>query len=99
MTLRRTNAELDAEVVQLDESRAANTTPQPQILPPPSAPMAVAREFVEDRCLFGPHLTLRYWRAGWWTWNRSHWTEVGGRTARSALYQYTEHAVYLTAES
>jgi hypothetical protein len=39
-----------------------------RILPPPSAPMAVAREFVQQRCLFNgapKELTLRYWHGAW----------------------------------
>jgi putative DNA primase/helicase len=97
MTLKanKTNAELDAEVVQLDESRVASTAPQLQILPAPSNPMAVARQFVEERCLFGQHLTLRYWCAGWWSWKRTHWAEVEERSVRSVLYRYTEDAFYI----
>src|SRR5262249_47184991 len=81
-----------------DESRAANTTQQRQILPSPSEPMAVAREFVKDQCLFGQHLTLRYWRAGWWTWNTAHWVEVDEQTVRSLLYTYTEDAICLSSK-
>ena len=99
MTLRarrtRTNAELDAEVIHLDEE-AANSAP-PHVLPSPSDPMAVAREFVEGSCLSGPHLTLHYWRGGWWMWKTTHWVEVEDGAVRSILYRFTEHAVYYNA--
>jgi putative DNA primase/helicase len=97
MTLRakKTNAELDAEVIRLDESKEAASSSPLHMLPSPSEPMAVAREFVEARCLFDQHLTLHYWRAGWWFWKTAHWTEVDERTVKSVLYQYTEHAVYI----
>jgi putative DNA primase/helicase len=97
--MNKSNAELDAEVVRLDESRAANTTPQQQILPAPSDPMAVAREFVEARCLFDQHLTLRYWRAGWWFWKTAHWIEVAERAVKSVLYQHTENALYIADDN
>src|ERR1700756_2113653 len=38
-----------------------------QLLPPPSSPMQVAREFVQQRCLYNDvpdALMLRYWRGG-----------------------------------
>jgi putative DNA primase/helicase len=92
----KTNAELDAEVVRLDESKERSSASRLQILPSPSEPMAVAREFVERCCLCDPHLTLHYWRAGWWTWRTAHWTEVDERKVKSALWQYTEHAMYFT---
>jgi putative DNA primase/helicase len=95
---KKTNAEPDAEVIHLDESQAANSTSRMQVLPSPSEPMAVAREFVEGRCLSGSHLTLYYWRSGWWGWHTAHWAEVDERTVKSALYQYTEHAVYVTKD-
>ena len=96
MTLKtkKTNAELDAQAMQLDESKEASGAVPLHILPSPSEPMAVAREFVESRCLFGDHLTLHYWRGGWWTWRTAHWAEVDDRTVMSTLYKYTEHAVY-----
>jgi hypothetical protein len=70
--------------------------PRPAILPPPSAPMAVAREFVETCCLFNGSpeaLTVRYWCGSWWTWRTTHWAEAEERTVRSLLYHFTEHAI------
>jgi putative DNA primase/helicase len=64
------------------------------ILPPPSDPMAVAREFIESRCRHRDDLTLRYWRGGWWSWRTAHWIEVDDRSIRSELYQFTEKAQY-----
>jgi putative DNA primase/helicase len=71
--------------------------PQCAVLPPPSAPMQVAREFVQQCCLFNGasnELTLRYWHGAWWIWRTSHWTELENREARSMLYIFTEHAMY-----
>jgi putative DNA primase/helicase len=70
---------------------------QQHVLPSPSAPMQVAREFVRRCWLYDDApagLTLRYWHGGWWAWRTSHWVEVENRTVRSLLYAFTEHAVY-----
>ena len=100
---------VDAELARIRRERKAreansssgkdkgNTSQPPQVLPPPSAPMQVARVFVTHSLLVdgipgAP--TLRYWRGGWWVWRTSHWVEVENRTVRSLLYAFTEHAVY-----
>jgi putative DNA primase/helicase len=63
------------------------------LLPPPTEPMQVARQFVDERCTDPPGpLVLRHWRGGWWSWNESRWVEVEVRAVRAELYRYTEHA-------
>jgi putative DNA primase/helicase len=62
-------------------------------LPSPLQPMAVARIFV-TQCEHDGHLTLRYWRAGWWMWKTTHWVEVNDGLVRGVLYRFTEHARY-----
>jgi len=65
------------------------------LLPSPSNPMAVAREYVEQHCRHDSGaLTLRYWRGGWWEWRTSHWVESENRAVRSRIYMFTEHATY-----
>src|SRR5262245_52563962 len=72
---------------------------QRKTLPSPSDPLAVAREFVQQCCLHdGDALTLRHWRGGWWRWRLSHWGEFESRAVRSMLYNFTEHAIYLSAK-
>jgi putative DNA primase/helicase len=63
-----------------------------RVLPPPSAPMDVAREFIEEHCRHGEDLKLQYWRGGWWRWRTSHWSEVDEHTIRRNLYRFTETA-------
>ena len=70
----------------------------PLILPPPSAPVLVARCFVKSRCLHNGTvgaLTVRYWCGSWWIWRTTHWLEAQPRTLRSLLYEFTADAVYL----
>jgi putative DNA primase/helicase len=67
-----------------------------EMLPPPSDPMAVARELVQQRYTGPGALTLRHWRGGWWTWAGSHWVEREDRAVRTECYAFTERAVYLT---
>ena len=80
-----------------DNKTQDRKAPSPSVLPPPSAPMQVAREFVANYCLRDGVPILRYWRDGWWAWRTSHWREIDGRIVRSMLYTFTEHAVYYNA--
>jgi putative DNA primase/helicase len=83
-----------------DQTNAGNEEhtqrPRPQILPPPTDPMAVAREFIKAKFTCGEDVTLRYWRGGWWIWHTSHWVELEDGTVKSGLYQFTEKAIYLS---
>lgn len=100
---------VDAELARIRRERKAREAgngegderkPQqpPQVLPPPSAPMQVARAFVTHSLLvdgMADAPTLRHWRGGWWAWRTSHWIEVENRTVRALLYAFTEHAIYI----
>ena len=67
----------------------------PRLLPPPSAPMQVARVFVAEMIADEDGaLILRYWRGGFWRWRRSHWKQAEARLTRRLLYAFTEHALY-----
>ena len=65
------------------------------ILPPPSMPMAVARQFVSRHCLHDDGMTLRYWRDGWWAWRETRWREIERRYVASLLYRFAEDAVFV----
>lgn len=68
---------------------------QDRVLPPPSDPMAVAREFAAGRYVTADdQLTLRHWRGGWWRWEGPRWVEIEQRTLSAAGYQFAEHATY-----
>jgi putative DNA primase/helicase len=71
----------------------------PRTLPPPSAPMEVARDLVADRYT-GPSgaLTLRHWRGGWWEWQGPRWVETEQRAMSAAAYRFTETATYAAGE-
>jgi putative DNA primase/helicase len=68
------------------------------LLPAPSEPVAVARQFVDKHFRPDGVLTLHHWRSGWWIWRTTHWTEADDRTIRARLYSFTEHAVYMGKE-
>jgi putative DNA primase/helicase len=72
---------------------------QPSLLPPPTEPLAVARELLAAKFTTadGP-LTLRHWRGGWWRWHTSHWGEVEDRAVRGAVYRFTEHGYWISAK-
>ena len=64
------------------------------ILPPPTAPLDVAKCFVVRECVAGDALTLHYWRGGWWSWHETHWTEVASDVVEDRLYAFAARAVY-----
>jgi len=85
---------------QQEEQEQQDRPPPPplSVLPPPSDPMRVGREFVAKHCLHDDVPILRYWRDGWWAWRTSHWFEVDRRKVRSMLYRFTEHSTYFNAD-
>ena len=87
--------EIIAELKATRDRRRQHRPNAAQVLPPPSAPMAVARQFVEQCCLHDGARTLRFWHGGWWSWRTTHWAEVEERTVRALLYAFAEHAVYV----
>lgn len=63
------------------------------IVPPSTAPMAVARIVAEDYRR-DDELTLRRWRGAWMRWREAHWHEADDDDLTAALYLRLEHAVY-----
>jgi putative DNA primase/helicase len=94
LTMPKLSPEMEAVFLDFPEARRKQQGPATLILPPPSQPMDCAREFVAQNCLRDGLHVLRYWRDGWWQWRQSHWFEIDGRTVRSMLYAFTEHAIY-----
>jgi hypothetical protein len=68
-------------------------SPDTRVLPPPTNPMAVAREFVAEHMHHGT-LTLRRWRGDWWAWASSRWVEREDRSVRAEAYRFTEKAYF-----
>lgn len=88
-------AEAKRRLSENQDNGASSAAGEEVILPPPTAPMTVARE------LAALHYTdpsgmpiLRHWRGGWWEWRSSHWAEVEHRAVRASAYAFTEHASY-----
>jgi putative DNA primase/helicase len=69
------------------------------VLPPPSEPLKVARELVDDRFRHGDALTLRHWRGGFWRWETTRWAEVEQRAMSAQAYEFTEDATYEKTDS
>ena len=65
------------------------------VLPPPTAPMAVARQMVAERYSRTGDLLLRHWRGGWWQWRQTHWEERERGSIQADAYAYTEHAYWM----
>jgi putative DNA primase/helicase len=88
-TLDLTPHDLDLSAFAKDDER----------LPPPSAPLEVARQLVAERYTHDGTTTVRFWRGSFWLWMGSHWTEAEEDELRAAIYDYTEHATWLDAST
>jgi putative DNA primase/helicase len=65
------------------------------ILPPPTDPMAVARELVARQHTHEQgDLLLRRWRGQWWEWDTTRWVERDDKRIVAAMYAFTEHTAY-----
>ena len=64
-------------------------------LPPPSAPLEVARHLVRQYTHPSGALRRYHWRGQWWEWRTSHWIEVELGTVAKSCYEFTEHASYV----
>ena len=83
-------SEIDATLASAAKAGAAVA---PSLVPPPSSPMAVARELAT--VLFttpARTLTLRGHRGDFYKWNGRHWAKIGAHDVRGALYRQLEHA-------
>ena len=82
------------EIDWAGESRADTDTPL--VVPPPSRPMAVARQLVTAKYMNADqYLTLRNHRGDFYRWDGTCWPEIDRRDVRGAAYGYLEHADYL----
>jgi putative DNA primase/helicase len=84
--------------VKLEDILGAGSIPvgiQPRTLPPPTNPMATARDLFTDRHHDNGALLLRHWRGSWMQWDRGVWKEAEERTVRADAYTRTEHAMYI----
>jgi putative DNA primase/helicase len=66
-----------------------------QEYPPPSNPMAVARQLSPAWWNSEGILTLRRWRGVWMRWEGSYWREMDDQEVRASLYKKLEHAEYV----
>ena len=90
MTLTRPNATDRATAGSIvDEANLG----LPDLLPPPSAPLAVARQLLDERTVGGLR-TLRNWRGGWRQHVVMHWPEVEQAEVNAWLYKRLGQAKY-----
>jgi putative DNA primase/helicase len=79
-----------------DDKPNGADTPEEEIFPAPSDPLAVARHLVEVDGLHDPDgvLLVRWWRGSFHLWAGAHWPEVTDPAIRARLYHVLEHARY-----
>ncbi|MCX5338105.1 phage/plasmid primase, P4 family [Streptomyces sp. NBC_00140] len=65
-------------------------------MPPPTNPMAVARQLAPAWHHEPTGLqTRRYWRGTWMRWEGSYWREMDDQEIRASLYKKLEHAWFI----
>jgi putative DNA primase/helicase len=64
------------------------------ILPPPSAPLDVARVLMKSRTDEAGRFLLRRWRGDWVEYFGPHWVVLDPQNVRKWLYEQTESALY-----
>ncbi|MDF3288495.1 DNA primase family protein [Streptomyces silvisoli] len=67
---------------------------EPEELPAPSNPMAVARRLLPDWQTPDGNLLCRRWRGSWMRWTGTCWRELDDQQMRASLYRRLEHATY-----
>jgi putative DNA primase/helicase len=82
------------EILDELEQDALDDLGDQKILPPPTDPMAVARQFIAEHHDDGGVQLLR-WQAGvFYTYDGTCWPELDDRDLRSRIYKWTETAVF-----
>ncbi|MBA2425004.1 MAG: hypothetical protein H0V58_06560, partial [Actinobacteria bacterium] len=64
------------------------------VVPAPSKPLAVARQFLEEHHADQRHETLVYHRGDFFDWVGTHWLERDDDGVEAALYRWLENASY-----
>ncbi|MGW1559070.1 DNA primase family protein [Streptomyces sp. NPDC002144] len=65
-------------------------------MPPPTNPMAVARELAPAWRHPDTGLpTRRHWRGTWMRWEGSYWREMDDQEVKASLYKKLEYAIYV----
>ena len=76
-------------------NREAQRGGEEKLVPPPSHPMAVARQFVAEHYVeIGGVIALRHHRGAFHRFVGDHWPEDDERRVSSELWRWLEHAVY-----
>jgi putative DNA primase/helicase len=65
-----------------------------RLVPPPSDPMAVARQIVADLYTTADGVVVAAWRGDVYRWTGTHWSMVEARDVRAELYEYLEYAEF-----
>ena len=84
---------------QSEDSEAGATrdehTNVPVIVPPPTAPYAVAKEIYEGCRDVDGIRSLLFYRGGWQLWRTTRWSEIDSAEVRSRIYRALANAFYI----
>lgn len=85
-------AVFDAEDATASSNGHSSPAAPGQEVPPPSNPMAVARDLVSNLFTRDPEMVLRCHRGDFYGWDGSCWPESESRGIRGRVYRYLESA-------
>ncbi len=83
---------------EVDAAKELNTSPETgwptvRLLPPPTNPLAVARDIIDLADERG--MALTWWRGDFYQWTGTHWVHWRDESVDRWLYSITEHAHYM----
>ena len=85
----------DAEAEQRRNALIQQVSQDDRLMPPPSNPMAVARDLLPLSYVHDSRFILRRYRGGWVQWRRTHWAEAEDAKIEARAYEQLEHAIYI----
>lgn len=86
-------------IVEGESPEGEHLDHDPQILPPPSSPVKVARRLINEEFTHARGPLLYSWRGQWWRWETTHWSEAEKRAIERIVYDFTEDAIYIKGDT
>ena len=84
----------DEAEAALEAADRCSEVPSPKVVPPPTSPLPVSRELVDDVYKTEAGVVLRYYGGDLYRYDGTAWPEIEGRSVRAAAYKWLEDAVF-----
>lgn len=94
-----TPAPLEMTPQELATAGIIDASPRVHEFPPPSKPLPVADQLLQQ--LFttaSGHQLLKWWQGDWWRWTGTHWRRVDALEVKEPLWETLSNAVVVTRD-